>query len=406
MRSYSVLILLFISYCYYVAISGISVSAYTFLFSFFAYGIYKTVSRSKRLKVLFAYLLLAATPLLTLSGQIGTLTGFTRGGNGLPWMGVSFVSLSIAYLVYTDKLSLKELILNILQPLRFSSGPVVNRTIGQVVPDFARTRRYFSWIVLGAFFYSVLAAGLEPLLFLKTSTYSLDVLAFGVVFELYVYLNFAGISFIVYGVLNMVGIPVSVNFKTPFASKDIMEYWQRWHLSFGLILKEMIFFPLRKYLGLGLTVVAVFMMSAMWHGMTLNFMAWGFFHGLAWLLAYQITKLHWFRLGAILNIILLPIVVVVGRIIFAESDEAMLREKFSQLIQINWSDDAYVRNLILDVRTGLCLAAASLHILVEVFMPKISNRYKYLRRSLPMFLLLVTVLVFGSTGQEGVYGTR
>ena len=406
LRSILVFTLLLASYCYYLAIGDISVSTYTALFSISAYCAYIAVRNNSRLRVGLAYLLLATTPLLTVSGQIGTLTGFTRGGNGLPWMGISFVSLSIAYLIYKGKLDVKELILNVLQPLRFSSGPVVNRTIRQRMPCLTRVRGYVSWIILGAFFYSVLAAGLAPLLFLKTSTHSLDVLAFGVIFEIYVYLNFAGISFMVYGILNMVGVPVTANFKTPFASKDVMEYWRRWHLSFGLVLKEMIFSPLRRHIGLGLTVIAVFMMSAMWHGVTMNFMLWGLFHGVAWLISYQVAKVHWMRVGFLLNLILLPIVVVVGRIIFSESDELVLREKLVQLMHMDWSTSAYVRNVTLDIKTAVCLAAASLHISVEVFLPKISNRYKYLRRTLPMCLLLGAVIVYGSTGQEGVYGTR
>ena len=398
--------LLVASYIYYIVISDISVSAYTFLFSLLVFGLYKACKSNNTAKFILAYAILAVTPLLTLSGQIGTLTGFTRSEGGLPWLGVSFATLSIAYLVYKDKLNLKELFLNALQPLRFSSGPVANRTLRQVLPNLARVRIYFGWMVLGAFFYSVLAAGLAPLLFLKTSTHALDVLVFGIIFEIYVYLNFAGISFMVYGMLGLAGVPVTINFKTPFASSDIMGYWQRWHLSFGAVLKEMIFNPLRKHLGLGITVIVVFMMSAMWHGVTFNFAAWGLFHGLAWVMAYQLARLPWRRIGTLLNILLLPIIVILGRIIFAESDESMLTAKLTNLLFFRWSNEAYVVNLILDTKTAVCVVAASLYVASEVLRFKISYRYKYWRKNSSIVILLILIVLFGSTGLEGVYGTR
>ncbi len=101
------------SYSFYIAVTDISASSYTILFSFLVLGLYTACKSNSVAKFVLAYAILAVTPLLTLSGQIGTLTGFTRSGNGLPWLGISFASLSIAYLVYKDKLNIKELFLNV-----------------------------------------------------------------------------------------------------------------------------------------------------------------------------------------------------------------------------------------------------------------------------------------------------
>jgi alginate O-acetyltransferase complex protein AlgI len=394
------------SYFYFICVSDYTVSIYTVLIACTILGVYKVFKFNKVAILVLAYLVLAITPFLTLTGQIGALTGFTRSGRGLPWLGISFASLSIAYLIYKDKLSVKELFLNALQPLRFSSGPVVNRTLRRSSINTARSQIYFGWLVLGAFFYSVLAAGLAPLLFLKTSTHALDVLVFGVVFEIYVYLNFAGISFMVYGLLNLVGVPVAINFNTPFASRDVMEYWRRWHLSFGAVLKEMFFNPLRKHLGLSVSIFVVFMASAMWHGVTLNFIAWGLFHGMAWITAYRVARLPWPRIGFALNIILLPVVIVFGRIVFSESDALILITKLNALFSLNWSNEAYVLNMVLDGKTTIIVAAVSLYLMTEVLFLNISHRYKYLRKKIFTITLLMIVALFGSTGLEGVYGTR
>ena len=273
-------ILLAVSYIYFIYRNNYSAAFYTVVTACFIFGLYSASKNNKVSRIFLAYAILAITPILTLTGQIGPLTGFTRSEKGLPWLGVSFVTLGLGYLVYRNKLSIKQLFLNVLQPLRFSSGPVAISTLPRPKLTLPRAQVYFSWLVLGAFLYGVLAAGLAPLLFLKTSTHALDIWVFGIVFEIYVYLNFAGISFMVYGLLNLVGIPTMVNFNTPFASKDIIEYWQRWHLSFSAVLKVMFFNPLRKHLGLGLTILVVFMASAMWHGVTFNFIAWGYFTAL------------------------------------------------------------------------------------------------------------------------------
>ena len=399
-------ILIIISYIYLISKNNYSVATYTVLSACVILITYRACKVNKTARLILAYAILAITPVLTLTGQIGALTGFTRSEKGLPWLGVSFATLGIAFLVYRDKLHIKEIFLNILQPLRFSSGPVVNSTLNHPPLTIAKSQIYFSWLILGAFFYSVLAAGLAPLLFLKTSTHALDIFVFGIIFEIYVYLNFAGISFMVYGLLNLVGIPTTVNFNTPFASKDIIEYWQRWHLSFGAVLKEMFFNPLRKHLGLSITILVVFMMSAMWHGVTFNFITWGLFHGIAWMIAYRIARLPWSRFGFWLNIILLPIIVVLGRIIFAESDTSILMTKLNALFTPHWSKEAYVLNLSLDRKTTISVIAALLYITTEILFFKISYRYKYLRKKSFTIILLVLIALFGSTGLESVYGAR
>lgn len=405
-RQLSSALLFLFSYLYVINENNWSTAIYTITFACIVLGIYQICKNNKTARLTLAYTIFAITPLLTLSGQIGALSGFTRSEIGLPWLGISFVTVGIAYLVFKANLNLKQLFLNILQPIKFSSGPITSGTLKQPALNFAKFQIYFSWLVLGAFFYSVLAAGLTPLLFLRTSANALDILAFGAIFEIYVYLNFAGISFMVYGLLNIVGIPTILNFNTPFAAKDIIQYWQRWHLSFGIVLKELFFNPLRKQLGISVAVFVVFIASAMWHGVTFNFVTWGLFHGIAWVMTYKIARLPWPRFNFWLNIILFPLIVVLGRIIFAESDTSMLITKFRALFSLRWSSEAYILNLSLDRKTLLSLIAAILYVMTEVLILKNYQRYKYLRKKTSTILLLILIALFGSIGLDSVYGAR
>lgn len=405
-RKLSSALLLVFSYIYLINKNNWAIAIYTIAFGCIILGIYQACKNNKTARLILAYTVFAITPALTLSGQIGALTGFTRSEVGLPWLGVSFVTVGIAYLVFKANLNPSQLFLNILQPIRFSSGPITSGTLKRPALNFAKSQIYFSWLVLGAFFYSVLAAGLTPLLFLRTSANAWDILAFGIVFEIYVYLNFAGISFMVYGLLNIVGIPTILNFNTPFASKDIIQYWQRWHLSFGIVLKEIFFNPLRKRLGISAAVFVVFIASAMWHGVTFNFITWGLFHSVAWVMTYRIARLPFPRFSFLLNIILFPVIVVLGRVIFAESDTTMLITKLSALFSLHWSSDAYALNLSLDRKTLLSVIGAILYVMTEVLFLKNYQRYKYLRKKTSTILLLILILLFGSTGIDSVYGAR
>ena len=127
---------------------------------------------------------------------------------------------------------------------------------------------------------------------------------------------------------------------------------------------------------------------------------------MAWLLACRIARLPWPRIGFLLNIILLPIVIVLGRIIFSESDTSILITKLTSLFSLNWSNEAYVFNLILDKKTVVISGFISLYLMTEILFFKISHRYKYLRKKVSTVILLILIALFGSTGLESVYGTR
>lgn len=108
-------------------------------------------------------------------------------------------------------------------------------------------------------------------------------------FSLQIYCDFAGYSTIAMGAAKVLGIRLMENFNTPYFSRSMKEFWNRWHISLSNWLKDYVYFPLggsrcsklRHYLNLMIT----FLISGVWHGAGWNYVLWGFLHGL-----YQIIE--------------------------------------------------------------------------------------------------------------------
>ncbi|MDR2938687.1 MAG: MBOAT family protein [Clostridiales bacterium] len=102
-------------------------------------------------------------------------------------------------------------------------------------------------------------------------------------FAFQIYCDFSGYSEIARGSAKILGIDLMVNFKTPYFSKSIKEFWRRWHISLSSWFKDYIYFPLggsrhrrpRKYFNM----LVVFLVSGLWHGANITFVIWGFIHG-------------------------------------------------------------------------------------------------------------------------------
>ncbi len=114
-------------------------------------------------------------------------------------------------------------------------------------------------------------------------------------FAFQIYCDFAGYTNIARGVARMLGFDICLNFKAPYFSKNLVEFWRRWHMSLTGWFRDYV------YISLGgnrvsqyrhfFNVMAVFLLSGLWHGANLTFIMWGFIHGLFFLLSLILTKL-------------------------------------------------------------------------------------------------------------------
>ncbi len=142
-------------------------------------------------------------------------------------------------------------------------------------------------ILMGFFKKVFIADGVAPLVddcFTSPEKYGGFTLFFGVwLFALQIYGDFAGYTDIARGVSRLLGIELCLNFRQPYLSPNITEFWRRWHMSLSAWLRDYLYIPLggnrkgeaRTYINNMLTML----LGGLWHGAGWNFVIWGGLHG-------------------------------------------------------------------------------------------------------------------------------
>lgn len=108
-----------------------------------------------------------------------------------------------------------------------------------------------------------------------------------VLFTLQIYGDFSGYSDIAIGCAKLFGIRLRRNFNVPYFSRDIAEFWRRWHISLTTWFRDYIYIPLggsrvAKW-RVVLNTFVIFLVSGMWHGANWTFLAWGTYHAVLFL---------------------------------------------------------------------------------------------------------------------------
>lgn len=106
-------------------------------------------------------------------------------------------------------------------------------------------------------------------------------------FTFQIYGDFAGYSYIALGTAALFGFHLSHNFRYPYFSRDIAEFWRRWHISLSTWFRDYLYIPLggsrgSTWLRFRNTMI-IFLVSGLWHGANWTFVAWGGLHALFFL---------------------------------------------------------------------------------------------------------------------------
>lgn len=117
---------------------------------------------------------------------------------------------------------------------------------------------------------------------IQTSTAWIGLFAFA----FYIYFDFSGYADMAIGLGKMMGFQFPENFKSPYIARSITEFWQRWHITLGTWFRDYLYRSVRgnrKEKGRSramLSLWAVFLLMAIWHGASWSWLLWGIYNGL------------------------------------------------------------------------------------------------------------------------------
>jgi alginate O-acetyltransferase complex protein AlgI len=213
-----------------------------------------------------------------------------------------------------------------------------------------------------------------------------------VCYSLELYLDFWGYSLMAAGVGIMIGFPFVVNFDQPYSSKNVSEFYRRWHASLGSWFKDYIYIPMggsrKGEVRTVLNLFVVWLITGFWHGVTLNFILWGMIIFVIIVCErFVVSKLPK-ALEAIVGRINVLVLIPLSWVVFAISDNVMLADYFKRLfpffgegISVNQGD--FMKN----VQIYAVVLVAGLLLLI----PGLYSFYEKHRKH-PVFSVMLLVL--------------
>lgn len=161
---------------------------------------------------------------------------------------------------------------------------------------------------------------------------SINLFVGAVLFSIQIYCDFSGYTDIAIGSSRLFGVGLRRNFNFPYFSRDIAEFWRRWHISLSSWFRDYVYIPLggnRK--GRNKTIrntIIVFMVSGFWHGADWTFISWGAFNAMLFIPLLIAGKSRRFKGSTVAENSMLPsfketvmmavtfLLVVIGRILY------------------------------------------------------------------------------------------
>lgn len=139
-----------------------------------------------------------------------------------------------------------------------------------------------------------------------------------------IYFDFSGYSDMAIGLGKMFGFEFMENFDHPYISRSVTEFWRRWHISLGTWFREYVYIPLGgnrcSRIRQIRNIMAVWMLTGLWHGASWNFVVWGIYYGCLLLIEKMFLKKLIDNAPAIISHVYCMLAVIIGWVLFASRD--------------------------------------------------------------------------------------
>ena len=213
----------------------------------------------------------------------------------------TFQALSYSIDIYRGKMEPTKDIIAFFSFISFFpqlvAGPIERAT--NLLPQFLKKREFnyntavdgMRQILWGLFKKIVVADSCAVFVDKIFSTYDVqsgsNLLLAAIFFTFQIYGDFSGYSDIAIGTAKLFGIKLMRNFNVPHFSRDIAEFWRRWHISLTTWFRDYVYIPLGGSKGSKAQVIRntfiIFLLSGFWHGANWTFIGWGVYHALLFL---------------------------------------------------------------------------------------------------------------------------
>lgn len=271
--------------------------------------------------------------------------------------------------------------------------------------------------------------------------YDGGVMAIGMVlYTLQLYMDFSGVMDIVIGTAEIFGVTIPENFRQPFFSKTISEFWTRWHITLGTWFRDYIYYPvsltkkcknitskMRKKIGnyygpliaSGIALFCVWICNGLWHGSAWNYIFFGMYHFVLILLGRiiepQVKKINtkfnidnkkwWYKT---IQIIRTTLLVFIGELFFRANGLKAGLEMFKTMVT-NFTFKSFTNGTIqqmgLDMQDFILIVIVviALYIIGILKEKGINIRESVARKNIVVrwaiyYCLILTIIIFGSYG--------
>ena len=133
---------------------------------------------------------------------------------------------------------------------------------------------------------------------------SMDAILTMLAYTFQIYFDFSGYCDMATGLGYMFNIHIPMNFNSPYKALSVVDFWKRWHLTLTRFLRTYVYFPLggsrKGEVKTYLNILAVFLVSGLWHGANWTFIFWGFLHGIGNALTRMFRK-QWESMHVVLQ---------------------------------------------------------------------------------------------------------
>ena len=243
-----------------------------------------------------------------------------------------------------------------------------------------------------------------------------------VLFSFQIYCDFSGYSDIAIGLGKLFGIDLMRNFNVPYFSRDIAEFWRRWHISLTTWFRDYVYIPLGGSRPTGNQGIAlggfskkavvvrntfiIFLLSGFWHGANWTFLLWGFFHAVLFLPLILLEKNRKYTnvvaegrclpsVKEFLQIVLTFILATLGWIIFRADNIDIVTSYFTRLFDYTLWGIPYLTNkvfIFIPLFIMICLEWIHRSSSHGLSLEMVKNRFaRYLIYFLLAFLILINM---------------